>query len=264
MGRRAARAAPRPSGRGRGPLGHPRPRHPPPRGRRPGAARDETLRATRHHGRALWTRRPGHHARGRVEAGPAPMAGPRVMLAGGAHGGHPVRGWDGRPGTGAGDAGLGRGRPPAGRGVRPQRVVVPAPGLDRDLRLAAGCSRVRRPAARRGARNWSARRGRSPRGCRARWRRRERARRRSAPSPRGRRTRGRRRTGCARTRRAPASARPGPRASRPSRAEPATGADRRRLGRELVHDAQHPERPPFVDEVVGPDMVGPLGPQANA
>jgi len=44
--------------------------------------------------------------------------------------------------------------------------------------------------------------------------------------------------------------------------------DRQRLARELVHHAQHPELPPIprpvLDEVVGPDMVGPLRPQPDA
>ena len=44
--------------------------------------------------------------------------------------------------------------------------------------------------------------------------------------------------------------------------------DRQRLAGELVDDAQHPERPPFMgaigNEVIGPDVVGTLRPQTDA
>ena len=50
-----------------------------------------------------------------------------------------------------GDADLGRGGPPAERGVRPERVVVPAPGLDENLRLAQGVEDLTVRAARRAA-----------------------------------------------------------------------------------------------------------------
>jgi hypothetical protein len=49
--------------------------HPDPQERRPwkencpaAIARNETLRATRHYGRAFWKRRTGYHARSRIEA----------------------------------------------------------------------------------------------------------------------------------------------------------------------------------------------------
>jgi hypothetical protein len=41
-------------------------------------ARNETLRATRHYGRAFWKRRTGYHARRRIEANPLMVCGQTI------------------------------------------------------------------------------------------------------------------------------------------------------------------------------------------